>query len=252
MLSTKPYLKEVQLKDNSEIDRNQYPFNIPSIRDFSSMDFHPDVTFIVGENGSGKSTLVEAIAVMLGFSQEGGTRNMRSESASTVSALRSHLRPIRGASRPSDGYFLRAESLYSVSTYMDVELEGYYLDAYGGTSMHNRSHGELFFTTLTKKFRGNGLYIMDEPEAALSPNRQMAALTAIHDLVKRDSQFIIATHSPILLAYPRAKILKLDETGIHEVAYEETEHFSVTRQFLNNYRGMLEILLEKQLELPLD
>ncbi len=252
MLDIKPYLREIKLKNDDIEDHDVYPFNIPALRDFSSMEFHPDVTFIIGENGSGKSTLVEAIAMRMGFAQEGGTLNMQFKNADTVSGLQQHLKAVRGFARPRDAYFLRAESFYNVATYMDEDDRRLYLGAYGGTSMHNRSHGEVFFTTLTKKFHGKGLYILDEPEAALSPNRQMAALTAINDLVRDDSQFIIATHSPILLAYPRAKILLLDDTGIREVAYEDTEQYAVTKQFLNNYEGMLEILLKEQMDLPLE
>lgn len=149
-----------------------------------------------------------------------------------MSALYRHIKIVKSFKKPKDYYFLRAESFYNVATYMD---ETGYLDGYGNKSLHQRSHGEAFMATLTMKLRGNGLYVLDEPEAALSPTRQMAALSAIHELVKRDSQFIIATHSPILLAYPGAKLLRLNEEGISEVTYEETEHFSVMRGFLNNY-----------------
>ncbi|MCA9905896.1 MAG: AAA family ATPase, partial [Anaerolineae bacterium] len=144
--------------------------------------------------------------------------------------------------RPKDGYFLRAESFYNVATYMDTTG---YLAGYGGISLHARSHGEAFFSTLTDKLRGNGLYIFDEPEAALSPSRQMAALTAIHRLVQAESQFIIATHSPILMAYPHARILLLNDDGLTEVAYAETEHYNVTKDFLNNYPAMLRYLLDE-------
>jgi predicted ATPase len=140
---------------------------------------------------------------------------------------------------PKDHYFLRAESFYNVATYMD---ETGYLDGYGGKSLHQRSHGESFMTLLTTKLRGKGLYLLDEPEAALSPSRQLAALSAINQLVEDESQFIIATHSPILLAFPKAKVMLLDGAGITEVSYEDTEHYAVTRDFLNNYRRRLEML----------
>lgn len=253
MIQAKPYLREVVLQRETIADDSIYPFNIPALRKLDRIAFHADVTFIVGDNGTGKSTLIEAIAMKLGYSQEGGTKNMRVETAHTISGLSEHLKLVRSFARPSDGYFFRAESLYNVATYMDQDdRDKYHLGAYGGVSMHKRSHGELFFTTLTKKFHGDGLYILDEPEAALSPNRQLAALTAIHELVKDNSQIIIATHSPILMAYPRAKILLLDEEGIREVAYTETEHYEVTKDFLNRHEAMLEILLEPQMEIPFE
>ena len=135
---------------------------------------------------------------------------------------------------------MRAESFYNVASYMD---EVGYLDGYGGQSLHSRSHGEAFIALLTNKLRGKGLYLLDEPEAALSPNRQLAALSAIHQLVQNESQFIIATHSPILLSYPNAKILQFDQSGIYEVVYEDTEHYVVTKDFLNHYPKRLEYLL---------
>lgn len=238
-MEAKPYLREISLKRDEITDFEQYPFNIPSVRELPPLQFHPHVTFLVGENGTGKSTLIEAIALALGFGPEGGTRNVRFSTAETVSALHRHLKIVKSFKKPKDYYFLRAESFYNVATYMD---ETGYLDGYGKKSLHQRSHGEAFMATLTMKLRGNGLYILDEPEAALSPTRQMAALSAIHELVKRDSQFIIATHSPILLAYPGAKILRLNEEGISEVAYEDTEHFSVMRRFLNNYSKLVQDL----------
>ena len=153
--------------------------------------------------------------------------------------LYKYLKAIRSFKKPKDHYFLRAESFYNVATYMD---QIGYLEGYGGKSLHGRSHGEAFMATLTQKLRGKGFYILDEPEAALSPTRQMAALSAMHRLVEDESQFIIATHSPILLAYPRSRILLLDDNGITEVDYEDTEHYSITKQFLNNHQKMIELL----------
>lgn len=194
----------------------------------------------MGENGTGKSTLIEAIAIALGFGAEGGTRNVQFATANTVSTLHKYLAVVKSFVKPKDYYFLRAESFYNVATYMDTTG---YLVGYGDKSLHHRSHGEAFMATLTIKLRGNGLYIFDEPEAALSPSRQMAALAAIHDLVKKGSQFIIATHSSILLAYPGAKILYLDANGISEMSYEDTEHYVVTKNFLNNHKKLLRTLL---------
>ncbi len=240
-MEQKPYLKEIRLRREDIEDFNVYPFGIPGIKGLDSLRFHPDVTFFVGENGTGKSTLIESIAVSLGFNAEGGTKQSQFTTSRTHSDLHSYLTLIRSFKKPADGYFLRAESFYNLATYMD-EVD--YLQSYGNKSLHQQSHGESFMSTLLHKLRGNGLYIMDEPEAALSPSRQMAALAAIHGLVKRNSQFIIATHSPILLAYPCSRIYQFSESGISEILYEETDHYSVTREFLNNREDMLRILME--------
>jgi predicted ATPase len=240
-MQVKPYLKEISLKRDLVEDFHAYPFCIPGVRKLKTLKFHPDVTFFVGENGSGKSTLIEAIAVGLGFNPEGGTKQSQFATNRTHSDLHRYLRLVRSFKKPGDEYFLRAESFYNLATFME---ETGYLRGYGGKSLHQQSHGESFMATLLHKLTGGGLYIMDEPEAALSPSRQMAALSAIHNLVTQESQFIIATHSPILLAYPRACIYQLDEDGIRQVAYEQTEHYSVTRQFLNGYQHLLEILME--------
>lgn len=240
MLATKPYLQSACIRPDADVNYETYPYNVPSIRELGLLKFHPDVTFFVGENGSGKSTLLEGIALALGYSPEGGTRNFRLATADSESSLHEVLRLARSYRKPQDGYFLRAESFFNVATYMD---EVGYLDNYGGKSLHARSHGEAFMALLTHKFQGKGLYLMDEPEAALSPNRQLAALYAIHQLVEDKSQFIIATHSPILLSYPNAKIIQFDGVGLSEVAFEDTEHYAVTRDFLNNYPQRLRRLL---------
>jgi predicted ATPase len=240
-LEHKPYLREIKLRRADIEDFNVYPFSISGIKGLDSLQFHPDVTFFVGENGTGKSTLIEAIAVSLGFNPEGGTKQSQFATNRTHSELHSYLTMVRSYKKPADGYFLRAESFYNLATYMD---EVGYLKSYGDKSLHQQSHGESFMSTLLHKLCGDGLYIMDEPEAALSPSRQMAALSAIHGLVKRNSQFIIATHSPILLAYPGSRIYQFSESGISEIPYEETDHYSVTREFLNNREEMLRILME--------
>jgi predicted ATPase len=236
----KPYLAHASFRPDADIDYDAYPFNIPAVRDLGNFDFHPNVTFFVGENGAGKSTVLEGLALALGFGSEGGTKNVQFRTADSVSPLHEVLRLARGVPQPEDGYFLRAESFFNLATYMD---ETGYLEGYGGRSLHRQSHGESFMAVLLHKLRGNGIYLLDEPEAALSPSRQLAALSAIHQLVEDSSQFIIATHSPILLAYPNAKIILFDRSGLSEVAFEDTEHFAVTKDFLNNYPRRLEQLL---------
>lgn len=236
-----PWLMSLSFRNDVRIDYDRYPFDIPAVRDIDQIRFHPGVTFFVGENGSGKSTVLEAIAMAIGFGPEGGTRNVQLQTVESVSTLHESIRLARAPGiNPHDQYYLRAESFFNLATYMD---ETGYLGGYGGKSLHRQSHGEAFMAVLTQKLTGHGFYLMDEPEAALSPTRQMAALRAIHHLVEAHSQFIIATHSPILLAYPYARILQFDRDGIHEIDYEETEHYFVTRDFLNHHRERIDRLL---------
>lgn len=245
-LLAKPYLQRIQLRRETVDSFEVYPFSIPAVRRLDSLDFHPDVTFLVGENGAGKSTLLEAIAVALGFNPEGGNRNTTFSTHDNHSGLARHLRTVRSYKKPRDGFFLRAESLYNLATYMEQDGRAEYLSSYGGLSLHAQSHGESFMATLLNKFKGDGLYLLDEPEAALSPTRQLAALRAIHQLVDRRSQFVIATHSPILLAYPGARIYQFSADGIEQVAYRDTEHYTVTRRFLNDPEGALEALFGEE------
>lgn len=225
-----------------------YPFNLPALKDFEALELHPKVTFFVGENGSGKSTLLEAIAVALGFNAEGGTKNFNFGTRTSHSDLHQYLRLAQGSKRPRDGFFLRAESFFNVATEierMDAEPAAAppVINAYGGRSLHEQSHGESFLALMNHRFGGQGLYILDEPEAALSPQRQLAVLSRIHDLVEAQSQFIIATHSPILMAYPDARIYQCNDEGIKAVAYDDTEHVKVTRDFLASPGRMLRHLL---------
>jgi predicted ATPase len=206
------------------------------------------VTFVIGENGSGKSTLLEAIAVAWGLNPEGGSRGFSFDTRSSHSVLHDYIRLVRGVKSPSDGFFLRAESFFNVATEIEKLDEepgpGTLIGpAYGARPLHEQSHGEAFLALMVERFRGNGLYLLDEPEAALSPNRQMTVLSRIHQLVVKHSQFIIATHSPILMAYPDAIIYQLADDGIELVKYTETEHYAVTRSFLNDHEKMLEILM---------
>lgn len=234
------YLRAVRLIRDSVPDATVYPFSIPSIRALDQLELDPKVTFLVGENGSGKSTLIEAIAILAGFNAEGGSKNFRFGTRRSESVLHQCMRPVRSARRHKDGFFLRAESYFNVATEIErLDAEpgppGKVIDAFGGVSLHEQSHGESFLALATHRFRGHGLYILDEPEAALSPQRQLSLLSIIHDLVEeRASQFVIATHSPILMAYPGALIYCLAPDGIRRVAYEETEHYTVTRDFLTS------------------
>ena len=241
------FLVEVRLRREDIPDFAIHPFNVPSVADMDTLRFDKPVTFIIGENGSGKSTLIEAIAILMGFNPEGGSRNFRFSTASAHAALHHFLRPTRSARKQLDGFFLRAESYFNLATEIDALDEGPggppIKDSFGGKSLHHQSHGESFFALLRHRLRGNGLYILDEPEAALSPNRQMAMLTRLHELVGLGSQFLIATHSPILMAYPNADIFMMGDGPPYLIDYKETEHYQVTRQFLTRTEAMLEILL---------
>ena len=215
--------------------RDAFPFDLPAFRSLRRLEFHPAVTFFIGENGSGKSTLLEALAVKSGFTSEGGWKRRISEEVQPSSGLDRHLHLVRGG-YPGDGWFLRAESFYNVATEME-EL--------GGAAPHAQSHGEAFLALLNHRLVGNGLYFFDEPEAALSPSRQLAVLALLHRLVRHQSQLIIATHSPILLAYPHSHIYEFSEEGIRMTAYQETENFRVTRDFLAQPERMIELLLRE-------
>lgn len=235
------YLRAVKLlRDEVTEQVAEYPFTLPVLSKFDHLKFESDVTMIVGENGSGKSTLLEAIAVAWGFNPEGGTRTMRFATQDTHSKLYEHLRLIKGVKRPRDEYFLRAESFYNVATQADY----YGVNSYYGGSLHLMSHGEAFLATFMNKFSGDGFYILDEPEAALSPMSQMTMLARLHQLVKKKSQFIIATHSPILMAYPGAVIFQVSSKGIAKTEYQDTEHYQVMKQFVNKPERMLKILME--------
>jgi predicted ATPase len=230
-------------------EHGDFPFTIPAIGALEEgLKLHPKVTYLVGENGSGKSTLMEGLADKWGFSHESGNRSKVFGTRDYDTELAQSLRLSRSSERPTDGFFLRAESLFNFATEMDdLEKEPYCADGYsmyGGKSLHERSHGESFLTIFLERFKGHGLYLLDEPEAALSPTRQMAFLVRLHDLVNDGSQLVIATHSPIVLAYPESVIYELGEEGVKEVKYEETQAVDVTRRFLRDPKGMVGRLLE--------
>jgi predicted ATPase len=224
-------------------EAERYPFNLPVVRNLDALVFHPKVTFLVGENGSGKSTLIEALAVAWGFNAEGGSKNFNFATRPSHSELHKFVRPVRSIKRAKDGFFLRAESFFNVGT--QIEDLGV-VQSYGGVSPHEQSHGESFFALLEHRFRGAGLYILDEPEAALSPNRQLSFLSRLHELVCDKSQFIIATHSPIILGYPDAWIYTATPRGLERTQYEDTDHFQITRNFLNRRQTFLDILLAEE------
>jgi predicted ATPase len=245
------YASRVSLQREKVESFDRYPFSLPAVRTLDYLDLHPKLTFLIGENGSGKSTLLEAIAVSLGFNPEGGTRNFRFGTRTSHSELHRYLRIAKGVQKPRDGFFLRAESFFNVATEIEhLDAEPSFgpplIDSYGGVSLHEQSHGESFLALITHRFGGRGLYILDEPEAALSPQRQLATLARIHDLIEDASQFLIATHSPILMAYPDSLIYECGPDGIRQVAYEDTEHYLVTRDFLANPGRMLDVLMRRK------
>ncbi|KWX87819.1 AAA family ATPase [Paenibacillus riograndensis] len=225
--------------------------DVQVIRRVNRRAFQKRVTFLVGETGKGKYTRLEGIAAAWGFNPEGGTLNFSFNTRASHSSLHEYLRLTKGVRRPRDGFFLRAESYYNVASYIDQldEEPGEQFqipmikDSYGGKSLHEQSHGESFFAAFVHRFGGQGLYILDEPEAALSPLRQMSLLVRMHELAEQHSQFIIATHSPILMSYPGADIYLLEGEGIRPVPLEETEHYTVTKAFMNDRAGMLRELL---------
>jgi len=249
----KLYLHSFKL-DNHFND--EYLYNIPAIRYLQKYSFKKPVTFFVGENGSGKSTLLEALAIQCGFNAEGGTKNICFSTKETHSSLYQSMKIIRNVPFASDGFFLRAESFYNVATEIDrldkISLYGIdnsktFLERnYGGKSLHEQSHGESFLALALNRFKSKSIFFLDEPEAALSPSRQMTLLVRIHELVKDDCQFIIATHSPILMAYPDAEIVSFTDHSAKITPYNETEHYTLTKDFLNNTETMLHYLLNEK------
>jgi predicted ATPase len=244
-------LKKIALLRDRVSDWDAYPFSVPAIRQLEELKLKSRVCFFAGENGTGKSTLLEAIAVHYGFGREGGTRNFSNDSTESNHSVDPLVRALRLSfdKRTGAGFFLRAESWFNTVSYMDnLDLEPAKSPPisafYGGQSLHTRSHGETFFTVIDLKFRRNGLFLLDEPEAALSPQRQLAFLVLIHDVLReyKDAQFIISTHSPILLGYPNAQIVSFDDAPLREITYEEAGSMQVVKQFVNHREEFLEEL----------
>jgi predicted ATPase len=227
------------MREDRVADPSVYPFSIPAVQALGGLELST-VTYFIGENGSGKSSILEAIAILCGFNAEGGSLNFNFATRRSESVLHRHIRLARGLSRPRTGFFLRAESFFNLATEIErLDVIRYY----GGKSLHEQSHGESFLALLKHRFGPSGLYILDEPEAALSPSRQLALLVRMHELVEQGSQFLIATHAPLVLAYPGATIYHLDDQGIREVAYDQTEHVQLTRDFLDDRPRFLKRLL---------
>lgn len=237
------YLKEVSIMRENIKSFDHYPFSIPAIKSFYQIEFKSNVTFFVGENGSGKSTLLEAIAYQCGFNTAGGSRNNLYDVPASESALADYIK-LSWMPKITNGFFLRAESFYHFASHIDaVNNTGF--ESYGGRSLHKRSHGESFLALFMNRFKGKAIYLLDEPEAALSPSRQLAFLRILHDLTRSgDAQFIIATHSPILLGYPNSIILSFDDGEINEISYEMTNQYQITKYFLQHREKVLADILD--------
>ena len=236
------FIRNIRI-DWPRIERHSYLRNIPAIAGLEEIDFKRNITFLVGENGTGKSTLLEAIAVAYGFNPEGGTLNYRFSTYDDVSELSSAIQMTKGFLRPEGSYFFRAESFFNVATKAEEYSELSTPLMYGGKSLHRQSHGESFMALMQGTFSEEGFYILDEPEAALSPQRQLTLLILIHQLAQKGAQFIIASHSPILLGIPDARILSFRDSGIRPCSYEETESYEITEMFINQREYFLKRLL---------
>jgi predicted ATPase len=217
-------------------DPDAYPFSIPSLRDLEELTLDPAVTFFIGENGTGKSTLIESIAIAAKLNPEGGSRFTRMSTNDSQSALHRYVRLVKGTRRMRDGYFLRAESFFNVATYLEQlnREDPRALGSYGGKSLHAQSHGESFLALITNRFGPDSFFVLDEPEAALSLRGQLALMRRMHDLSAQGSQFVISTHSPVLLGYPGATIYALSGDGLAKTTYEESENYTLTRSFLDD------------------
>lgn len=245
------YLNRISLLKEKNLDFGNYPFTIPSISTLDELELTSNITFFVGENGSGKSTLLEAIAEKCNFNTAGGGRNNTYDVHASHSVLGDYIR-LSWMPKITNGFFMRAESFYHFATHID-ELHNDGTDvyrSYGGRSLHEQSHGESFFSLFQNRFHERAIYLLDEPEAALSPQRQLAFLRILHDLtVRGNCQFIIATHSPILLGFPGAVILSFDGNQIEEIDYEQSAHYQITKYFLDHREKFLKEILEDEPEI---
>ncbi|MGG3479104.1 AAA family ATPase [Peribacillus frigoritolerans] len=243
------YIRGIYLNRDRISSYDHFPLDLPVIRHLQEVAFHPSVTYVIGENGMGKSTLLEGIAIAYGFNPEGGTLNFNFSNYDSHSNLDEYLRLKKGVYKPKDHFFFRAETFYNLATNIEeLDRESSFgskiIDSFGGKSLHQQSHGESFFSAFVERFQGDGLYILDEPEAALSPLRQISMLARINELVQQGSQFIISTHSPIIMAYPDAKILQISDKGMSEVALEESNHYLLMKQFFEDKDRLLHHLFQ--------
>jgi predicted ATPase len=240
------FLKSVRIPLDADAARIGYPWELPAISAIAGsergLELHNQVTYLIGENGSGKSTLLEAIAVAAGMNAEGGSSNYGFSTRESHSPLGSSTLLVRGARRPRTDFFLRAESLFTAATYLE-DLPDNPLRSYGGRSLHEQSHGESFLAVMLNRFGPDGLYLLDEPEAALSTQNCLTFLRRVHELVRDGSQLLIATHSPIILAYPNATIYELNQNGLETVPYEQAEPVRLTQSFLAARERFLSELL---------
>lgn len=270
MKTSIPFVRGVRLRRDSVPRSTTYPFSLAAVQQVERLRLERGITFFAGENGTGKSTVLEAIAILLGFNPEGGSTDLRFETvARASSSLHEQLELVTLDGSADDGFFVRTEGLFNLATEVDRQDEemeaiareakrwsGVTMTGYrplsnrygGGRSLHQQSHGEAMLALLSNRLGGGGVYLLDEPETALSPLRQMALLSVMHRLTRSGSQVIIATHSPILLAYPGARIYRFDEDGISETEYEETDAYRVTRDFLDHRERSLRTLLQAEEE----
>ncbi len=242
------YYSSITLTDQDKVCWSAYPYSVPAVKFVDGLMLDPKVTIFVGENGTGKSTLIEAIAVAAGFNPEGGSKNFNFTTRPSHSSLHNNIKLERGARRERDGYFLRAECMYNVATELDkLDANGGagkpLIQSYGDVSLHEQSHGESFFALVSNRFGEDSFYVMDEPESALSPDRQLYLLSQMHELIENGNcQVVFATHSPILMAYPGARLYLIDRAGIHETTYKETEHYRIMHDFLTDHKSAIRSL----------